>query len=710
MASGNMEGIWPQEMREKILSDVTGYEMQRPMGDGTYTVSAEEARRQVEKFWEALANVNEELAETAVAKLEEMLARMQQELVQRTQGLDESLSSWAGRLDEFRGATTEYDRMQEEYNQGVAADLARVKELSEIEGVKFAEIKEDLFESLPYDSIAEMEAAVEDLGAAIDEHFNNRVQETLESSSEYLADLTGKTSEQDRALRAMSDRFDQYREELVEANASQEELNRLTRQRTEAEEYLKQQYEEGTAAANDYANALSNMEIKERQAAIAGRSGEFQLQRIASDFGWQEKYGGIPSAAEIRRGINWAANASPEELRAKADQFGITTEELLDNVAMLDDALDNMGSSADNAARASERAAEALSRQAETLQNQISSVESIQGLINNIMGTGNLSPVTSMEFFDRRYEQLLADAKANPNNTQIVGAYTNFAQQYLDFAQTYGGDYAGAASDVLSDLRELQDGIAGDRTLSDLYDQLSHTNDRLEYIRENTRETVETMADAFTQALEEAIGTSEEAPWAENWNMGRLLSDFQGGLSTGIANYKEDPRGMEAMQGFLGGDSGTNITQALGGGYTASFYGPGGLSDILGSINFADPSEVTAEMLWDLMQRSPTLSDYWDDFQKYYLGSYSGGGTVTGPDSGYTRLATFHGTEHIFPDNKLQDVTSLLAGILDVLREMYAAGKVLEVDGDVLGRIVGREALAGNEDLVTPIRKLMGAA
>jgi tape measure domain-containing protein len=633
---------------------------------------------------------NREVARTVAAEMRSMFAEIENAAAKTASSMQDSLGplgSWASRISTWQSDVTEADRAMMEFNQQFGSLREELDRLRQVPGIdpQIISMYEEAIEN------------AERLGIAIEEHFNQAARNVLQESARWLADLQGEISPLEQAVYEMNERFDRYREQLLENNASQEQLNRLSEQRAEAEEWLRKNYEDTARAANDsaravgeFADALSAMEIRQRQAQIAGRSGQFQLQQIALDFGWYSKYGGIPGQAEIRRGIDWASQASPEELRAKATKFGITTEELLENVSMLDDALDGMGASAEDAASASERAADAMRRQIDALNEQIQAVESIQGLLTNIRGGGDLAPVTSMAFFENRYQQLLEEAQGG--GAREVENFTQFARKYLEFAQSYGGDYAGVAGSVIEDLETVENGITGGKTLSDLYAELAISNDRLEYIRENTRETVTTMADAFTKALEEAIGTSGDKPWAENWNMSKWLSDFQSGMGTAIENWREDPSGFEVLKGFLGQGSGMDISKAVGGGWQAIFRGEGG--SLIDRFKFASPDEITPEMLWSLAQDNPQLREYWKnalypgtDINKYWLGAQHGA-TVSGPESGFYMPMQFHGKEHITPDSEMGEVKELLAAILSVLESDSGKELSVNVDGKRLLRVL----------------------
>lgn len=718
MAEGQMEDIWPQDLREQILQGTQGGELMGGGGGlGSVEISASEMRDMVQRVWDKMSNVNQELAQTALAKLEEMLARMQQELVATTQGLDEDLNSWADRLDTFRGASTEYDKMQQEYTDGVVADLSRIKDLAQTEGVDFEAIKADLFASLPYDSIEEMEQSVVRLGDAIDEHFNQRIADTIGEVSHYVGELTGEITPLEREMHALDQRFERWRESLVQSNASQEELNQLSDQRATAEEHLRQQYAESTDAAIEYANAMSRSAIQARQADIGGFSERFQLTSALQSLGMTD-----PSRGGIQSLISSVTGASAQEVRDMAASLGLSTEAYLDSVSVLDDAMDSLSQSTNDVADSSQRAADALRSQVDSLREQISAVESIEDLLNNLRGGGDLAPVQSMEFFENRYEQLLSQAQSG--GQREVENLTQFARKYLDFAQDFGG-YSGVASTVESDLEQLETSITNGRTLDDLYQQLTDTNIRLEDIIDSTRTTADRtlgVAEALGNSLQDiidelgdvggggdgigggggdGIGGGDTTPdWQEPWeragvDMDLLLEDFKKGMEAGLEKifpgieFEKENYDIDMMSTPMG-----TMVRYLD-----------KMGNVLGQLQFDNIEDITANMLWNLSQQDQAFEDFWGKY------GFSDGGVVSGPSSGYTIPTTFHNTEYIIPEKKIDAIVERVAektmGQGDQGRPVYNV--TLQVDRRQLGKIVIDE-MKHNSELGKQIIKQVRAA
>jgi hypothetical protein len=121
--------------------------------------------------------------------------------------------------------------------------------------------------------------------------------------------------------------------------------------------------------------------------------------------------------------------------------------------------------------------------------------QSIQSLIDNLMG-GSLAPVQSMEFFDRRYDQLLSDAIGAQGTAEYgdkVSALTGFIPGMLQFAQAYGGDYLGVFNAVMRDLEGLRvPSFASGSSYSDM-SSLSHsgqTGGQISPQTESARESI----------------------------------------------------------------------------------------------------------------------------------------------------------------------------------------------------------------------------
>jgi hypothetical protein len=101
----------------------------------------------------------------------------------------------------------------------------------------------------------------------------------------------------------------------------------------------------------------------------------------------------------------------------------------------------------------------AIQREQQLIDARLSAADSISDLLFDLMG-GSMAPVQSLEFFEKRYEQLLAEAQSATTAEEIdraVSNLTNFVPNYLDFAGAYGGDnYADLFNKITSDLKEIE--------------------------------------------------------------------------------------------------------------------------------------------------------------------------------------------------------------------------------------------------------------
>ena len=84
--------------------------------------------------------------------------------------------------------------------------------------------------------------------------------------------------------------------------------------------------------------------------------------------------------------------------------------------------------------------------------------DDIQSLINDLLASGG-SKVQSMEYFENRYDTLYRsamDATTADELSAAVSSLTSFVPDYLDYAESYGGGYAGLFDTVVGQLTALQ--------------------------------------------------------------------------------------------------------------------------------------------------------------------------------------------------------------------------------------------------------------
>jgi hypothetical protein len=204
---------------------------------------------------------------------------------------------------------------------------------------------------------------------------------------------------------------------------------------------------------------------------------------------WQETGGDIEAVLAAIQGYDLSgANADIKEFEQKLSELfggsaGYTTPDWMDNFVSALDLLGH-GSTAtrvqrndvlkgmEESLRPLQEFVWALEDGAESIENATSGLDTVRGTTADILG-GNQTP-QSREFFEGRYNDLLADAQRNPEN---VSAFTDFATKYLDFISDYGDPKA--QEDVLKDLFSLEgsleeqvslsENITGGKTIYDLY-------------------------------------------------------------------------------------------------------------------------------------------------------------------------------------------------------------------------------------------------
>jgi hypothetical protein len=79
---------------------------------------------------------------------------------------------------------------------------------------------------------------------------------------------------------------------------------------------------------------------------------------------------------------------------------------------------------------------------------------SIDDLLFNISGGGDLAAVTSAEFWTGQYDKLLTDAMAG--DAEAASAFEQFVPDFLKFMQAYTPDYKGITDYVTQDLQTVQ--------------------------------------------------------------------------------------------------------------------------------------------------------------------------------------------------------------------------------------------------------------
>jgi hypothetical protein len=283
--------------------------------------------------------------------------------------------------------------------------------------------------------------------------------------------------------------------------------------------------------------------------------------------------------------------------------------------------------------------------------------QNINDFVNSLYGSTR-APVQSLEFFEKRYAQLLQEAQSAETAEEInraISTLTSFAGEYLDFAGAYGGsNYADTFNTVIEDLQglermQLDTANSQEKFLQGIETILGRTevevvgihNALLNYIKSavesgnvsdefwnNVRDFIESPDSGFTRGDIESIkapGASidysqYENPWAAQY--ANSLYEQIGRSGIGSEYWQIDKSGFDFW---------TN---------SAEYYGKGNYDLLLNDFS----REVQRRM--DLIDKE---SDKYQYFKEVNQLGFSGGGVVSGPMSGYQLPTnpTFHGNEAI---------------------------------------------------------------
>ena len=511
-------------------------------------------------------------------------------------------------------------------------------------------------------SIADMLESLmdaEDIQAAIDfvKEYNAYVQELLAKFAEeragvfddigwFMADLFGTTTEVDEALKNLDSTFRSWMDDLVDAGASIEEQEDVLRMW-------------GDAIKKTTASFFENIRESVR--------GNIQsVQR--SDWGQDEWMG------EFER-------LSGAILDLDENSNGYYSEAL----ALYSDQVDVLG--------------EIQSLAEQQISELQSSYDSIGDLITNIQGGGDLAAGTSEGFWSDRYDTLLAAAMGEDATAADANAFEEFIPSFLNFMEAYTPNYADLTSNVVGDLEGVQANIADQLTDLEL---LADTNSWLEDIYMTLDEDLTAMIEGIM-----GIGTGDyEPPVIE------VLPAPMEPIEL------PEPLDLTTIEGYLG-SSDAHLA---------------GIEDILGDAAAVDtwvPPEDPGASSVNPETDAPPPPTGWGTNS---LGS-GGEPKAEEPDDtgwgyqqgGFTGAhgGTIHPYEWAVPTRE-PDASRFLNDVgvdLEAISE-YLAAKIMaesgqsgggggdivvpvsvEIDGEVLARVVARQIRSGNSDLVNNMRR-----
>jgi hypothetical protein len=448
---------------------------------------------------------------------------------------------------------------------------------------------------------------LEELGLIVD-----KTASEIESAGTQLAKVAGVEGEM-----IMGDMFQPFNDWLNSLNLNT--VNELSNAYTD----LNSLYREGTLSTEQYQYAISQLgeEFQKSADSILDYSKTLQTQTYEAVRG--KDYMDQQKAKYFRQ--EYGIGPIEAINKAAATDFDPSTLNETDRenyewaLRYYEEVTEENNQTIDRNTNSTDRMTNALHEQQQLLQDQISNYKTIQSAIDNIMG-GSQSTVQSAEWFDRRYNELLSGAQKNP---EMIGDYTGFLDQYLDFFNEFGDPQQ---EDVLSDLRSLREDISGGRTLDDLYAQLEAVNVQLEDLRNVSGSTSNI---SYT-------GSSGSATSATDLLTGAVGDAFEGAKQSA---FKRTIEPLLANTDFSTEDE---------------------LEKAYKAAKSQGNWQETAEAFAGALGINPFI--FQRDLKSYY--GFADGGTIYGPTSGYTVPATFHGTEHITPDSQMQDVKQLLQQLI----------------------------------------------
>jgi ribosomal protein L18 len=244
-------------------------------------------------------------------------------------------------------------------------------------------------------------------------------------------------------------------------------------------------------------------------AIVSKAMGDLVAEKMAQEM-FDEMVPVVEEAGRIWSETGGNIDAVTDYLRSMGYQFEDTMSVFSDSMESARDALDA-----------------AIGKEEQLINARLDAADKIDTLLVDLMG-GSQAPVQSMEFFERRYEQLLAEAQGATTAEEInssVDALTGFVSQYLDFAGDYGGqDYNSLFNKITSDLKDIE------------YEQRSEAEKQISKLEE-INSTLGIVADAalsLETAFSNFLSAQSEVVQA-GYDEG-LMPFADGGISTGPAS------------------------------------------------------------------------------------------------------------------------------------------------------------------------------
>jgi len=253
--------------------------------------------------------------------------------------------------------------------------------------------------------------------------------------------------------------------------------------------------------------------------------------------------------------------------------------------------------------------------------------QNIEDFVNSLYGSTQ-GPVQSLEFFEKRYAQLLLEAQGAETVEEIsrtVGNLTDFTGQYLDFAGAYGGtDYVSTFNRVIEDMNKL--GV----------DQLQAADSQELFLQgiENILGRTEVEVVGIHAALLDYIDSAIESGNVSDQFWENIKQVIESPEMGGGARELDEIERLYAAIGRTG--YGNSVTQIDQGGYDYWTQ----QAELLSNSELEEKFFTAVD---SYMARNPD-----DRYTKYMeLQGFDGGGISSGPTSGYPIIS--HGEEAHIP-------------------------------------------------------------
>jgi len=247
----------------------------------------------------------------------------------------------------------------------------------------------------------------------------------------------------------------------------------------------------------------------------------------------------------------------------------------------------------------------ALEDSESTMADYAAGINSIQGAIDSIMG-GDATSVQSSDYFNERYDELLAAAQADPAK---AGEFAAFSKQYLDFIEDYGDPKA--REKVLKDLWSVEEGYvedqldAADQTNVNLID-MTEVMEELSGLEQGYLSAIDARDDNWYQsALDNFTDTKSILTLQQEYNAAKTaldnsthaetIAELQGILGAGKTTAVLLEEYLKAKSGAAAGDTLVDIYDAVTGLWDNLAEGPlGGIWDFFfpgGGGSVVDPGD-----------------------------------------------------------------------------------------------------------------------